>query len=379
MKTLRKEIFFKLVVVLLVAFFTVSCGDSGSSPAKVSNVPTTYDDNTGEEDEPIIEDPISEVNMKAVFLYDGSLKSFNDDKSLSVVCDADTVVKLSDGRWIINDELKKTLTGTAEKIFPGNVKKACIYNNTVFAYTKENKIYKVTDSGVELFAENNSGSAVALNDDGIAIGFTFYNPDGSKEVACTDFAFWLANKIVRVDTVGSYKKKSVKKDGVWTQISSGLYTNFIKFDALVTDKKVIWPAGTTLDLETMTAVEPQFQSSTQTYISGNAFVKHFIRYTEQRWQPIGYIGDLAYFFYPKTGKVFKYAISADVLTEWVKITDATDSDDITTNNNMITKTGCILVDNEIIYFDGLKINRINVDTGEKVEIAEATEFYGVVI
>ena len=106
---LNRGIFFNCLISFILVFFFVSCGDSGSSPQRSSSAAVTTDDpGAGEPDEPT-EPPISEVNMKAVLLYDGSLKSFNDDKSISVLIDAETVVHLSDGRWIINNELTKSI------------------------------------------------------------------------------------------------------------------------------------------------------------------------------------------------------------------------------------------------------------------------------
>lgn len=313
--------------------------------------------------------------MKAVFLYDGSLKAFNKDNSLTVIQDAETVVKVKDDMWIVDNEVRKSPDDKTIDELPVKAIKACEHGNVLWIYGTDKNLYRDKN----IIYVNDHNYEIALNPDGVACGFIFFNPDGSLEVADDNFGFLISNKIVKVTKNDTEKILKLFGKSEWFDFDKGLYADWYQYDSLITENKIIWTMGATLNSATGEIKKPKYSVPLNKFVEGNAFVDYFVKYTHQRWQPIGYIENIGYFFRPKTGQVFKYDIENDNLIPWVELVPGSGSDHISINNNMIEKTGCILVDSEIIYFDGSKIMRINIDTGEKHEVAEATEFYGIPI
>lgn len=377
----RKMIFIKIFLFFLVVFFACNNDSTENTRTPVPVTPVIVTPAPITPVVPVDTEPgeiIPEEKMKAVLLYDGSLKSLGSDNKLKVIQDAETVIKIGDN-FIINNELKeKCDSGSALKELPVNVLQACNYGGKLWLYGTDKKLYRENDSGgFDIIGDNINGYAISLNDNGVAFGFKFYNPDGSFVSAVSGLGFLISNKIVKVVTINSDKEKYVFDGTEWIKISTGLYSDFLKYNALITDTKAIWFMGATLDLETMQAVEPVYNTGLGEFVGGNAFVGFFEKYTEQIWQPIGYVGNTGYFLRPESGKIYTYDITEDILTEWVKIVEGTETDGRIINNDLIERTGATICGEEIIYFDGSSIQRINIETGEKNEIAEATELKAI--
>jgi outer membrane protein assembly factor BamB len=123
--------------------------------------------------------------------------------------------------------------------------------------------------------------------------------------------------------------------------------------------------------------EPFFNITTKLYQGGNIFTQ-FIqpRYEQPKFYFIGDKDGIIYCLNAMNGKLYKYNYADNTLTEWIKIVDGCGVDEYLASDNLWFSMNPIMVDNEIIYFDGSKIKRFSVDTQENIIIAEATNFKG---
>jgi hypothetical protein len=324
------------------------------------------------EPEPIPEPTPEEKTMIAVLFYDGSLKKLNDDYSIEVIQEADNVVK-ADDYFLIDHELKKLSDTASIPINPSS--KAVFYGANLFYYGIDKKLYmmNLTDKKSIQIYDNIKNYDIALTKTGIVVGFDFFFQDGSFEQG----QYWAQDTAIKINKVGSNWQKFIY-DFVgkeWVQVGSGYYSDFVKGSALILQDKTIFTRGATLENGVLS--EPVFDGALGIFKGGNAF-RQFIQpnFDKPIFQAIGAIGNIGYFLNARDGKIYKYDIGNDSIVEWVAIVTGTGNDDIIDSKALFGMVNPVIVGNEIIFFDGTAIFRIDVSTGEKIEMVQATNFKG---
>lgn len=314
-----------------------------------------------------------EKTMIAALFYDGSLKKLNEDYSIEVIQDAESVSRAGD-YFLINSDAQ-TLDGLTTWQIANGAKKSIVYGGKLFYYTIDNKLYMCDIEGTStLLYENKNNYDVSLTPHGIVIGFYFFFPDGSFE----EGQYWAEDTAIKLEKIGSVWNKYFRDftNSQWVQIGSGYYSDFVKGSALVLPDKIVFTRAASL-LNNNNLIEPVYNTSTGLFTGGNAFLDVQSTFgMKPIFKAIGYIDNIGYFLCARDGKIYTYNISGDSLAPWVEIVQGTGNDDIIDSKALFEMASPVIVGNEIIFFDGAKIYRLNLSTGQKYEIAQATYFKG---
>lgn len=338
----------------------------------------------------IIEDdeiPVIEENKKimdTILFYDGSAKSY-DGSNLIKLFDCVDLIKACDyyfaGDKVYNSEFEKVYD------LPEKAIKACEYNGNIFYYTENNNLYQLNtenESDILIYRNTYPTHSVILNNNGIRTELKFFDSE------CNDYdgQFIGYDVIMKMEKIGSQYKKYWFNGSEFVEVGSGLYSQFARWHSLNINGIDYYTSGAIFDRANLKLIEPTFDSLIKEYKGGSAFIK-FIQPDKitrdginlntigrPHLIGIGVYNNNGYFLNAKDGKVYIFNPETNTITEWIKIIDGINSDDRPLSFELFDKTNAFIAGEYIIYFDGSKIQQVNIDTGEKKEIAEATNFKG---
>jgi hypothetical protein len=310
--------------------------------------------------------------MKAILFYDGSIKILNDDYSLSVLKSAKNLNK-ANGFLIIDDEAQTFDQSTKWKI-NSNAKKALMYGEKLFYYGEDNKIYMsdINGESTEIF-NNKNNYDIVLNKSGVVAGSKFFSPDGSFEQG----QFWAGDTTIKIEFINNKWHKFIRDTlaETWVDVGNGNYSDFVKGAALILQNKIIFTRGAVIEDNVL--LEPFYNPSKKMFEGGNSFTQFIQPYSKKCiFKTLGVIDNTGYFLSARDGNIYKYDIINDEVTKWINIIPGTNNDDIIQSEILFQTCGAVIIENEIISFDGSEISRIDVLTGEKNSIAMATNFQG---
>jgi hypothetical protein len=313
--------------------------------------------------------------IKATFFYDKNIVEFYSDKSIKRIALAYFYFKDKKYESFDNDiSLNSKIILTANN----DIDKFIVYKDNLFYVSTDNKLYMINlKSKVETLINNNPYNYKwFLTETGIYGGMYFIDVNGivyqSDNVGYNGY-----DHIIKAEKSGGYNIYFDNGLG-WQKIKYSTVTNYFnKSHSYKYDNKIIFSRGATIDLVTMKQDEPFFNTSTKLYQGGNIFTQ-FIqpRYEQPKFYFIGDKDGIIYCLNAMNGKLYKYNYADNTLTEWIKIVDGCGVDEYLASDNLWFSMNPIMVDNEIIYYDGSKIKRFNVVTQENIIIAEATNFKG---
>jgi hypothetical protein len=322
---------------------------------------------------PEIETPIEEeIKMGTLLYYDGSLKNY-DGTTITKLFDCGNLVKAGDFYFI--DYEVKTLDGENIYDIPEKAVKACVYENVLFYYTENNNLYYINADGISLLVANNpyANHSVILTDSGIRFELAFFD----NEAGIYEGQFVGYDQILKIDKINDGYIKSYFNGSEFVEVGKGNYSQFVRWHSLEIDGKAYYTSGAVFDKANLKLTEPGFNVLTKEFKGGSCFNK-YIQPTGEKphFIGIGIADGKGYFINAKDGKIYIFNPVLDTLTEWIKIVEGTNDEDRINSFNLFDKTNAYIYDRFIIYFDGVKIQKINIDTGVKTEIAEATYFKG---
>lgn len=320
--------------------------------------------------------------MNTILFYDGSAKSY-DGQNLVKLFDCVDLIKAGDF-YFAGDKVIDS-TGATFYNLPEKAIKACEYNNILFYYTENNNLYMINADGISLLVATNTytSHSVILTDSGIRFELSFFD----YEAGAYNGQFVGYDVIMKMEKINTTYKKYWFNGSEFIEVGSGLYSQFVRWHSLNINGIDYYTSGAIFDRVNLKLTEPTFDSLVKEYKGGSAFIKynqpdkivngvnlntigrpHFIG--------IGVYNNNGYFLNAKDGKVYIFNPELNTITEWIKIIDGINSDDRPESFALFDKTNAFVSGAYIIYFDGSKIQQINIDTGEKKEIAEATNFKG---
>ena len=360
--------------LILALFSACNSTDDSDTVMSYTEAPPAGGEPIDPGEEPVEpeEDPI--MATKALLFYDGSVKTW-DGAKVAKLRDAARFTRA--GNYFIFDTSAETLDGKTKWDIGQNAERACMWGGRLFLYA-DKKLYMADVKGKAAeIAYNQYEHIVSLTPDGVSFELVFFNESG----AVVDGQFGGYESILKLFKNGSIWYKYIYIAGEWVQVGQGNYSDFVRCHSLDIAGKTYYTKGAVLDRAGQTLIEPSFDSTTKQFKGGSAFRQYI--------QPIRKAGDSkphligigvadgnGYFLNARTGQVVRYNPGADTLTDWIVLVPGVGSDDKVASEALFEKTAAFMCEREIIFFDGAKIQRVNIDTGEKNEIAEATGMKG---
>lgn len=298
--------------------------------------------------------PEEEIPVIIAYLnYDGKLFSYDDKDTLKEMQDGDSLAKAGD-KFI-------------EAMGAG------VYDGVTMYQGLDGNIYRldVDDNAVLLFNNTRNEVAVFPSDgDGMILNFRFIQNNGLID----------AQSYIAVDSGVAFKiiqpqsdwDKYVRKDKEWLKVGTSQFSDWIRHGQVNCDGKIIISTGSTLENDVLT--EPYYDVLKRTYFGGNAFMRYIQPTAEKRlFVGIGYKDGIAYFFCARDGKIYRYDVVADTLSEWVTITPGTDNYEIRDSYPLFKATAATLIGSHIFYWSAGNIKKLSIIDGVTETIAASTE------
>ena len=367
----------RCIILIFAGLMTFSACGGGAGDDTVEPTPTQAQvptDDPGVIDDPGIPEEDDPTMAKAILFYDGSVKTW-DGKAVSKLRDASTCARA--GKYFIFDTSAETLDGKTVWDIGQAADRATIWGGRLFLYADKRLYVADVKKAASEIAYNQYNHNVALTPDGVSFELSFFDETGAE----IEGQYGGYESIMKLNKVGSIWYKYIYVAGSWIQVGQGNYADFVRCHSLDIDGVTYYTKGAILNREAQTFSEPSFNSVSKTYNGGSAFRKYI--------QPIVSAGDckphligigvadgIGYFLNARTGQVVKYNPGTDTLTDWITLVDGTGTDDKTASEALFAQTAAFMCEREIIYYSAGKIWRLNIDTGEKNEIAEATGMRG---
>ena len=316
-------------------------------------------------EQPIIEEPEQEENMILAYLnYDGKLFEYNDKGGLILIEEGENIARIGNVFFDENSMNPAPLKGS-------------IYNEIIIYQGIDKNIYvcdKLSEISTLLFNNTRNEKAIfPAYGDGMVLNFRFIKSDGTIENA--SFIGVDYGQVYKIEEISGVYHKYIRKqiDGKWDwlKVGSSVYLFTLEHGQVNTGSKIIHSMGDILGNDNLS--EPSYDVGKRKYFGDNAFIKYIQPGVQRRIMTgLGMDNGIAYFFCAMDGKIYKYDVAKDTVTEWISITTGTGNNDKVESYALFDATSVILTNGFIIYWSEGTIWKVNISDGVKTEIAEAT-------
>ena len=356
----------KWLIYILCILILISCAQPGMEYAMISEqeIEEITEDPIIPE-EPINEEPEQEENMTIAYLnYDGKLFEYDDKDILTKIREGENIVRIGNVFFDENNMNPTPLKGG-------------VYNELIIYQGIDKNIYVCnTPSETSNLLFNNYRNEKAMfppDGDGMVLNYRFIKSDGTIESASfIGVDYGQAYKIEEVSGVyHKYIRKQADGSWSWMKVGASVYLFTIEHGQVNVNGKVIHSMGAILENDNLS--EPSYDSNIKKYFGDNGFIQYIQPGVQRRiFTGLGHDNYIAYFFCAMDGKIYKYDVKADTVIPWIEITTGTGNNDKVESYALFEATSAILTNGFIIYWSSGTIWKLNIETGEKTEIAEST-------
>lgn len=305
------------------------------------------------------QDPEEDEMIIAYFNYDEKLFSYDEKDNLKLIqSDVTNVIRIDKEFFDSSVMDPPALNGGT-------------YDGKIMYQGIDKHIYRYDDGiSTKLFHNNRGRNAIFPADgDGIVLEYMFIKPDGVIENA--SFVGINGGIIYKLVEINNVWNKYIRKSGEWVRVGSSINNLWIEHGQVNCDGVIIHSMGSMLENENLK--EPTFDPVTKRYLGGNAFQAYLNPGAERRiCSGLGCVDGVAYFLCARDGRIYKYNVASDTITEWVEIVPGTGNNDKVDSYNLFNATAAILSNGFIFYWSGGTIYKLNIVDGVKTEIAEST-------
>ncbi len=315
-------------------------------------------------EQPIIEESEQEENMILAYLnYDGKLFEYDDKGTLKEIEQAEYIAHFADAFW-------------NEKGLNPAPLKGGIYEGIPIYQGIDGNIYRAEpDTSSTLLFDNyrNEKTIFPPDGDGMVLNYRFIKPNGDVENA--SFIGVDYGQVYKIEEISGVYHKYIRKqiDGKWDwlKVGASVYLFTLEHGQVNVNGKIIHSMGNILENDNLS--EPSYDSGKKKYFGDNGFI-HYIQPGIQRriMTGLGHADGIAYFFCAMDGKIYKYNIKDDTVTEWISITTGTGNNDKVESYALFEATSAVLSNGFIFYWSDGTIWKLNTADGVKTEIAEST-------
>ena len=317
-------------------------------------------------EQPIIEEPEQEENMILAYLnYDGKLFEYDDKGALipQLTAGAEHIAKIGKDFWNENNLDIAPLKGG-------------MYEGILMYQGIDGNIYR-HESGISsiLLFENtrNEKALFPADGDGMVLNYRFIKSDGTIENA--SFIGVDYGQVYKIEEISGVYHKYIRKqiDGKWDwlKVGASVYLFTLEHGQVNVNGKIIHSMGDILENDNLS--EPSYDAGKRKYFGDNGFIQYIQPGVQRRIMTgLGVDNGIAYFFCAMDGKIYKYDIKTDTVTEWISITTGTGNNDKVESYALFEATAAILTSGFIIYWSEGTIWKVDIYDGVKTEIAEAT-------
>ena len=316
-------------------------------------------------EQPIIEEPEQEENMILAYLnYDGKLFEYDDKGNLKIIEEGINIARIDK---IFFDSSSLDPAPLKGGVYEGIIMYQGIDKN-IYVYDEH------SDTSTILF--NNTRNEKALfpaDGDGMVLNYRFIKNDGTIENA--SFIGVDYGQVYKIEETSGVYHKYIRKqiDGkwAWLKVGASVYLFTLEHGQVNTGSKIIHSMGDILGNDNLS--EPSYDAGKRKYFGDNGFIQYIQPGVQRRIMTgLGVDNGIAYFFCAMDGKIYKYDIKTDTVTEWINITTGTGNNDKVESYALFEATAAILTSGFIIYWSEGTIWKVDIYDGVKTEIAEAT-------
>ena len=362
----------KWIVYILCILILISCAQPGIQYSMIlepeaETEPITLPDPIIpiDPEQPIIEEPEQEETMILAYLnYDGKLFEYDDKGALNIVEEGTDIVRIDK---IFFDS--STLDPAALKggVYEGIIMYQGIDKN-IYIYDEH------SDTSTLIFNNTRNEKAIfPVDGDGMVLNFRFIKNDGTIENA--SFIGVDYGQVYKIEEKNGVYHKYIRKqiDGKWDwlKVGASVYLFTLEHGQVNTGSKIIHSMGDILGNDNLS--EPSYDAGKRKYFGDNGFIQYIQPGVQRRIMTgLGVDNGIAYFFCAMDGKIYKYDVAKDSVTEWINITTGTGNNDKVESYALFETTAAILTNGFIIYWSEGTIWKVDISDGVKTEIAEAT-------